>query len=56
MKKLLVTLTALAAFVSLGLSNVYAGSSRDYISIVGSSTVYSFCHSCGRAVWKNHLF
>ena len=42
MKKLLVTLTALAAFVSLGLSNVYAGSSRDYISIVGSSTVYPF--------------
>lgn len=42
MKKLLVVLTALAAVISLGLSNVYAGSSRDYISIVGSSTVYPF--------------
>lgn len=42
MKKLLVVLTALAAFVSLGLSNASAGSSRDYISIVGSSTVYPF--------------
>ena len=42
MKKLIVTLTALAAVVTLGLSNVNAASSRDYISIVGSSTVYPF--------------
>lgn len=42
MKKFLVIASALAAVVSLGLSTVYAGSSRDYISIVGSSTVYPF--------------
>ncbi|WDP89145.1 MAG: PstS family phosphate ABC transporter substrate-binding protein [Desulfobacter sp.] len=42
MKKFFVTLTALAAVVTLGLSTANAGSSRDYISIVGSSTVYPF--------------
>jgi phosphate transport system substrate-binding protein len=41
MKKAIVFVTALAAVVTLGLSNVCAGS-RDYVSIVGSSTVYPF--------------
>ena len=40
MKKLLVA--GLALTLSLCFSNAFAGASRDYISIVGSSTVYPF--------------
>ena len=40
MKKTLLTVLSLLFVVSTG--NVWAGSSRDYISIVGSSTVYPF--------------
>ncbi|CCK81368.1 MULTISPECIES: PstS family phosphate ABC transporter substrate-binding protein [Desulfobacula] len=40
MKKTL--FTALSLLFVISISNVWAGSSRDYISIVGSSTVYPF--------------
>jgi len=56
MKKIIVTLTALAAVVSLGLSNVNAGSSRDYISIVGSSTVYPFATVVAEQFGKTSSF
>jgi phosphate transport system substrate-binding protein len=42
MKKAVFTLIAMAFIASLSLGTGWAGSSRDYISIVGSSTVYPF--------------
>ncbi|MCG8616234.1 MAG: substrate-binding domain-containing protein, partial [Desulfobacterales bacterium] len=54
MKKLLVAATAL--IFGLGLSNAYAGSSRDYISIVGSSTVYPFATVVAEQFGKSTAF
>ncbi|HCY84270.1 MAG TPA: phosphate ABC transporter substrate-binding protein [Desulfobacteraceae bacterium] len=57
MKKLLVAATALV--FGLGLSNVsgaFAGSSRDYISIVGSSTVYPFATVVAEQFGKSTAF
>ncbi|MGD9825781.1 substrate-binding domain-containing protein [Desulfobacter sp.] len=42
MKKLIVTSIAFVYVVILGISQARAGAARDYISIVGSSTVYPF--------------
>ncbi len=42
MKKLLVALFCLGLFLNIGLGSANAGTSRAYISIVGSSTVYPF--------------
>ncbi len=42
MKKLLVALFCLGLFLNIPLGSANAGTSRDYISIVGSSTVYPF--------------
>ncbi len=56
MKKLVVCLTTLAAVVALGLSNVNAGSSRDYIAIVGSSTVYPFATVVAEQFGKTTAF
>lgn len=42
MKKLIVTSTALVYLLIFGMVQACAGAARDYISIVGSSTVYPF--------------
>lgn len=42
MKKMIVTLIAMVYVVIFGLAQAGAGAARDYISIVGSSTVYPF--------------
>ena len=42
MKKLIIILIAMGYLLMLGIAAARAGSARDYISIVGSSTVYPF--------------
>lgn len=42
MKKLIITLIILVYLLMFGIAQARAGSARDYISIVGSSTVYPF--------------
>jgi len=54
MKKILLTLVCLAFIMSAG--GVFAGSSRDYISIVGSSTVYPFATVVAEQFGKSSPF
>jgi len=58
MKKVFIVLVALAfgAIFGLGINNVFAGSSRDYISIVGSSTVYPFATVVAEQFGKSTSF
>ncbi len=56
MKKLLVALFYLGLFLNIGLGSANAGTSRDYISIVGSSTVYPFATVVAEQFGKSTAF
>jgi len=58
MKKMFIAVLALIFTIVFGsgISNVFAGSSRDYISIVGSSTVYPFATVVAERFGKSTSF
>jgi phosphate transport system substrate-binding protein len=57
MKKMFIVVFALVfGLISLGLGNGFASSSRDYISIVGSSTVYPFATVVAERFGKSSAF
>lgn len=56
MKKLIVTSTALVYLLIFGMVQACAGAARDYISIVGSSTVYPFATVVAENFGKKNRF
>lgn len=56
MKKQIVIMFGLAFVLIVGLAQVYAGAARDYITIVGSSTVYPFATVVAENFGKKNRF
>ncbi|MCG8552153.1 MAG: substrate-binding domain-containing protein [Desulfobacterales bacterium] len=56
MKKQIVILIGLAFVLFVGIAQVYSGAARDYITIVGSSTVYPFATVVAENFGKKNRF